>query len=155
MLALLIAIYALMLRSLTPVGLPVHLLKVGVSDHDSGPIVISLIATNGGGRPLLYVNSKETLWDELAKTLRSQLKVRPRWIVYVAGETGCHGQTWRTRSTLPEGCTAEVVLLTVTPNVGSDDARETGDSKGSANKVSRRLKQGGKKIERAVTLVML
>ena len=90
-LALLIPMFALMLRSPIPMGLPVHLLKMGATDHDSAPIVISVIGTGPGGLPTAYVNSKETPWNELDDAIRRQLQVRAHWIVYARQETKCLG----------------------------------------------------------------
>jgi len=50
-LALLIPMFALFQDFQVSVGLPVHLLKVGVSDHESEPIVISVVGTGPGGLP--------------------------------------------------------------------------------------------------------
>jgi biopolymer transport protein ExbD len=123
-LALLLPMIALMLRPRTPLGLPVHLLKVGVDDHDSSPIIVSVIATNWSAPPLLYVNSKETSWDELRNTLRTQLEVRPHWVVYVQADSDA---AWRDAVyviDVARGLHAEVVLLTTTPEIGSDRSRK-------------------------------
>jgi len=122
-LALLIPMFALMLRSPISVGLPVHVLKISSRDHDLPPIIISVIATNGSGRPALYVNSKETSWDELGNTLRSQLEVRPHWIVYVEGEDGASWQDVVNVTDVARGLHSEVVLLTATPNTDSRHSR--------------------------------
>jgi len=111
--------FALMLRSPIPAGLPVHLLKIGAGEVDFSPIIISVIATNGSGRPLLYVNSKETPWDELGNTIRGQLEVRPRWIVYVEGGDDVLWAYVAEVIDVARGLHAEVVLLTATPNIGS------------------------------------
>ena len=119
-LGILVPMYALMLRSPIPVGLPVHLLEMSAGDHDLPPIVVSVIATNESSRPVLYVNSKETSWEELGSTLRSQLEVRPHWIVYVEGEDGASWQDVVNVIDVARGLHAEVVLLTVTPNMDSE-----------------------------------
>ena len=124
-LAILIPMFMLSFRRI-PVGLRVHLLKMGASDLDSAPIVVSVVATNGGGQSVVYVNSKATSWSELGNTLRSQLEVRPRWIVYVAGGSDVAWADVTNAIDVARGLHAEVVLLTATPNVGSgqmNDAR--------------------------------
>jgi hypothetical protein len=118
-LGILIPMFALMLRSPIPMGLPVHLLKIGAGDHDFSPIIISVIATNGSGRPFLYVNSKETSWDELESTIRGQLKVRPRWIVWVEGGDDVSWGYVADVIDVSRGLHAEVVLLTATPRIDS------------------------------------
>ena len=122
-LGILIPLFAFMLSPSIPVGLPVHLMKILPGDHDLSPIIVSVIATNGSGRAVLYVNSKETSWDELGNTLRSDLKVRPRWIVYVAGGEKVPWRDVVNVIDVARGLHAEVVLLTAAPNVGSDDRR--------------------------------
>ena len=121
LLAVLIPMYALMLRSLIPVGftvgLPVHVLKIRYPDHDLPPIIISVISTNGSGQPVLYVNSKETSWDRLGSTLRSHLEVRPYWIVYVEGEDGASWRDVVNVIDVARGLHSEVVLLSATPQI--------------------------------------
>lgn len=120
-LALLIPMFALMLRSQGPVGLRVHLLQIGVSDHGSEPIVISVIARNTGGRPILYVNSKEMPWNELGNAIQSHLKVRPHWIVYVEGESDASWRGVVRAIDVAQGQGAEVVLLTAIPQASSGE----------------------------------
>ena len=122
-LALLIPMFALMLRSLNSVGLPVHVVKIGSGDHDLPPIIVSVTDTNGSGQPVLYVNSKETSWDELGNTLRSQLEVRPHWIVYVEGEDDASWQDVVKVIDVARGLHSEVVLLTAAPNTHSRHSR--------------------------------
>jgi biopolymer transport protein ExbD len=121
--ALLIPIFVLMLAPAIPVGLPVHILKLSSQDHNLPPLIVSVIATNEGGRSALYVRSKETSWDELGNTLRNQLKVRPHWVVYVEGEDYASWRDVVNVIDVAQGLHAEVVLLTAAPNVGSDDRR--------------------------------
>lgn len=118
LLAILIPMFALMLRFPIPVGLPVRLLKVGVSDRDLTSIVISVIGTSS--QPVVYVNSKETPWDELGNTLRSQLELRPHWIVYVEGGTEVPWAGVAKAIDVARGLHAEVVLLTDMSNISSD-----------------------------------
>ena len=118
-LALLIPMFALMLRSRIPVGLPVHLLKTSADDHDPPPIIVSVIAANRSGRSVVYVNSKEMPWDELSNALRRQLEVRPRWIVYVEGRDDVAWADLTKAIDVARGLHAEVVLLTATLNVDS------------------------------------
>jgi biopolymer transport protein ExbD len=127
-LAILIPMFGLM-DTQRSAGLPVHLLKIGVDDHDSSPIIVSVIATNWRVPPLLYVNSKETSWDELRNTLRSQLEVRPRWVVYVQADSDA---AWRDAVyviDVARGLHAEVVLLTTMPKIGSDRSHKAKNKK--------------------------
>ncbi len=122
-LGLLVPMFALMLRSPIPVGLPVHLVKVGVGERELPPIIINVVATNDHGRPLLYVNSKETSWDELGITLRSQLEVRPRWVVYVKGEDSVDWAYVAEVVDVARGLHAEIGLLPATSNIESGRVR--------------------------------
>jgi biopolymer transport protein ExbB/TolQ len=94
------------------VGLPVHLLKIGVSDYGLPPIVVSVANTSSSGVSAIYVNSKETSWNELGNTLRNDLKVRPRWIVYVEGGDVVPWADLAYAIDVAKGLRAEVVLLT-------------------------------------------
>lgn len=122
-LGLLIPVFALMLAPAIPVGLPVHILNLSPHDYDPPPIIVSVIATNGRVGSILYVNSEETSWDELRNTLRSQLKVRPHWVVYVEGKDYASWRDVMNVIDVARGLHAEVVLLTAAPNVGSDNGR--------------------------------
>jgi hypothetical protein len=121
-LALLIPMFALMLQEPIPVGLAVRLLKIGVSNHDSASIVVSVIGPIASGQSAAYVNSKETPWNELGNALRSQLKIRPHWIVYVAGEDKVAWGDIANTIDVARGLDAEVVLLTTTPEIHSSDS---------------------------------
>ena len=122
-LAILIPMFALV-DTRRAVGLPVRLLKIGVTDHDSAPIAISVIATSRSGQSAVYVNSKETPWKELGNTLRGQLKVRPHWIVYIGGGNDVPWADVTNAIDVARGLHAEVVLLT-TPGIDSGHQLET------------------------------
>ena len=115
--------FALMLRSQTPLGLTVHLLKMSAGDHDLPPIIVNVIRTNGNRLPVLYVNSKETSWDELGNTLRGQLEVRPHWVVYVEGANDVDWAYVADVIDVALGLHAEVVLLPAASNADSRHSR--------------------------------
>jgi biopolymer transport protein ExbB/TolQ/biopolymer transport protein ExbD len=110
-LAILIPMF-LLSQNRVPLGLHVHLLKIGASDHDLPPIVVTVMKKSTNGLPTIYVNSKETTWNDLSHTLRSQLEVRPHWIVYVEGEDDAWWQDVANAIDAARGLHAEVVLLT-------------------------------------------
>lgn len=95
----------------TSTGLPVHLLKTGVSVRDSESTIISVVDAGPTAPAVLYVNSTETPWNELGNTLRSQLKLRPDWIVYVWGEDTVAWAYVANAIDAVRGLHAEVVLL--------------------------------------------
>jgi hypothetical protein len=116
--------FVILVRAQTSMGLPVRLLKIGVADRDFPPIIIGVIRVGPGDSSVVFVNSKATPWDELGKTIRSQLKLRPRWIVYVEGGDGDDWGSVLKAIDVARGLHAEVVLLTAAPSIDSGYAPE-------------------------------
>jgi biopolymer transport protein ExbD len=116
-LAILLQLFAAFERYQVPMGLPVRLLRVGVNNHSSAPIVVSVIGPSATGQSEAYVNQKEIPWNELGKTLQSQLKLRPDWKVYVAGEDRVAWLDVVNAIDVARGLDAEVALLTVPPTI--------------------------------------
>lgn len=123
-LAFLIPMLAVTLVPAIPVGLRVHVSKISSRDHELPPIIVSVIAVKGSGRPVLCVNSKETSWDELGTTLRSQLKIRPLWIVYVEGDDETPWRDVVNVIDVARGIEADVMLLTAPPKIDSSHSPE-------------------------------
>jgi biopolymer transport protein ExbB len=115
--ALLIPMFALMLRSPIPVGLQVRLLKVGMSDHDSSAIVVSVVGGSTRTPRAVYVNSMETPWSELDNAIRNQLRTRPHWAVDVEGGDDVPWEWVADAIDVAHGLHAEVVLLTGAPRI--------------------------------------
>jgi biopolymer transport protein ExbD len=113
-----VLLFMLILGPRISMGLSVHVTKIGMSD-DSSPILISVIGASSSGESTVYVNSKKTPWNELGNTIRSQLKVRPHWIVYVEGEDNVLWAYVANAIDVAKGLNAEVVLLTTTPKIGT------------------------------------
>ncbi len=107
-----------------PVGLPVHLLRISASDHDFPPIIIRVIRVGSGDSSVVFVNSKATPWDELGKAIRSQLELRPRWIVYVEGADEYDWGSVLKAIDVVRGLHSEVILLTASPSIDSGYAPE-------------------------------
>jgi hypothetical protein len=126
-----------------PKGLPVHVLKMGVSEHSSGSIVISVIGTGPGGLPSVYVNSKETPWNELDDAIRSQLQVRADWIVYVEGGNEVPWHFVAYPIDVARGLHAEVVLLTEPPKIDSSHSPKAKTKKVTSD-VKSGIETGGK-----------
>ena len=119
-LAMLIPMFMLLESSRrNPVGLHVHLMKMSAADQDLGAIIIRVIGTGTSGPSVVFVNSKETPWNELGNTLRSQLEVCPRWIVYVGGGDDVAWQDVANTIDVARGLHAEVVLLPATTKIES------------------------------------
>jgi hypothetical protein len=120
-LALLVPLFALFQRFQIPMGLSVH---IDASEVHSTPIVISVLAASASVPSAVYVNSKKTPWDELDSTLRRQLNVRPRRVVYVEAETGASWRDVLNAIDVARGFRTEVVLLTTAPRIGSSPSPE-------------------------------
>ena len=123
-LAVILAVFIMIFSSShTSVGLDVRLVKPGglaTRDHLSvKPIVIGIVDTSTNGSPAVYVNSKKTPWDELDNTVRSELKVRPKWIAYVEAQNNVRWADVANAIDVVAGLHADVVLLTITPDINS------------------------------------
>ena len=119
-LAILVAAFMTFSSFRPPRGFPVRLVQIGVleAEHFSvEPIVIEIIGTSGSGPPAVYVNSKKMPSDELENRLRSELKVRPRWLAYVRAENNVSWRDVVNVIDVVEGLHANVVLLTIAPNI--------------------------------------
>jgi hypothetical protein len=130
-LGMLVPFFALFQRFQIPMGLSVRPLKIAVSDHNSGAIIITVTGASVRSPSAVYVNSKETPWDELGHTLRSQLEVRPRWIVYVEGGEDVGWADVTKAIDVARGLHAEVMLLTATPNIDASLVRAAKRAKAS------------------------
>jgi MotA/TolQ/ExbB proton channel family len=119
-LAILIPMFALV-DTRRAVGLPVRLLKIGVTDHGLPPIVVSVVSARRSGLSAIYVNSRETTWKELGNTIRNRLEVRPHWIVYIEGANDVPWADMANAIDVARGLHAEVVLLTAPPGIESSD----------------------------------
>jgi biopolymer transport protein ExbD len=113
-LAILIPMFVVFQRFQLPKGLHVHLLKIGVNDQDSEPIIISVVGTNAG-QPVVYVNSKKTPWDQLEAAVQSELRVHPQSAVYVQAENDVRWAYVVDIVDIVEGLHTRVVLVTDKP----------------------------------------
>ena len=112
-LAILVPSFALFQRFQIPKGLFVRPQKIVVSDHNLGAIVVSVTSKSVSGPCAVYVNARETTWDELGNALRGHLKGRPHWVVYVEGASEVAWADVAKAIDVARGLHAEVVLLTV------------------------------------------
>jgi biopolymer transport protein ExbB/TolQ/biopolymer transport protein ExbD len=124
-LAILLPMFALLLYPGTPRGLSVHLLKIAVGNYDPAPVVVSVIDAGPTSEPKVYVDSKETSWSELDGTLKRQLRLRPRWIVYVAADENVSWSHVAYAIDVARGLQAEVVLLTARPLTKTGNSPKT------------------------------
>jgi biopolymer transport protein ExbD len=61
--------------------------------------------------PRVYVHSKATSWKDLNGELRSQLKLRPEWAVYVEADPNVAWANVVSAIDVAKGLHAQVVLL--------------------------------------------
>jgi hypothetical protein len=67
----------------------VKVLKRGplaATDPLSDPVVVQILDAGLGVTPELYINSKPTSWNRFADDLKNELKLRPKWVVYVQAD---------------------------------------------------------------------
>jgi biopolymer transport protein ExbD len=103
-------------------GLPVRLLGPGErasrKEYFTTDPVVIVVALSKNGSADLYVNSKETPWDEFGTTVQRELKLRPRQVVYVEAESGVRWTDVVNVIDIVE-LDATVVLSTITPDTKS------------------------------------
>jgi biopolymer transport protein ExbD len=105
----------------TPTGLGVRLLPIGALDGDHHlpkPVVI-VIAAGANDSPVIRVNSKETMPNNLEEVTRRSLKLLAKPRVYVEAESTVAWADVTNVIDVMEGLNAEVVLLTATPDTSS------------------------------------
>jgi biopolymer transport protein ExbB/TolQ/biopolymer transport protein ExbD len=113
----------------SPMGLDVRVLQPALvtSAHFSvKPILIGLIEANG--QTAVYVNSKKTPWENLDTTVRKELRIRPRSMVYVEADNNVPWSDAAKVIDAVETIPADVVLLTVAPEFNSSHMGRTGKS---------------------------
>jgi hypothetical protein len=114
-LAILVPLFSLFQRLVVPMGLPVHALKIGVTDHGSDPILVSIGVTMTG-QLIVYVNSKESPWEELGSAIQGH--ERPGHpLVYVEAGNDVPWMDVVNAIDVAQGFQAEVVLLTTAPRI--------------------------------------
>ncbi len=117
-LALVIASFITFSSFGVPSGLWVGLLRPGEraarEEYFTTDSVVIVVAMSVDGIPVLYVNSKKTTWDELRNTVRGELELRQRRVVYVEAESGVRWADVANAIDIVER-DATVVLSTITP----------------------------------------
>jgi len=105
----------------TPTGLSVRLLPIGALDEDHllpKAVVIAVVAS-ANGSPVMRVNSRETLPNNLEEVTRRRLKLLAKPRVYVEAENSVAWGHVTNVIDVMEGLNAEVVLLTAAPDPSS------------------------------------
>ncbi len=110
-------IFWVVITPLAPHGLPVHLIRPGVTAPRSPGIQPLLVRIVGDGHSAkLYVGSDPVAWEDLGALLKKELAQRPPgWPVYIVGDPDVE---WRQVAEVIDavrGQQAKVILLTDAP----------------------------------------
>ena len=101
------------------VGIDVHLLKPGLlktaSDSWAEPLVGRVENVGPGSPPRLYLNSKLVGWEALAPELKTKLKSRSDWVVFIEADDDINWGDAVNAMDIIRGAGARVVLLTTRP----------------------------------------
>jgi biopolymer transport protein ExbD len=101
-----------------PMGVPIHLIRPGVTAPWSPgiqPLRVSVRRDGRNPRPSLYVDSQLVAWEDLGALLKKELAQRPPdWPVYVEGDPDLDWRQVAEAIDAVRGQQAEVVLLTGT-----------------------------------------
>ena len=126
-LIVLIIVFMVLLQPYPSKGLRVQVLKPGSSgvpnDPFSSPVVVQLLDAGMGVPPSVYVNSKATSWNKLGNDLKDELKLRPKWVVYVEADPNLPWSDVMNVVDVAKGLHARVVLLTLKPKLETSRAR--------------------------------
>jgi biopolymer transport protein ExbD len=125
-LMILMFIFMVFLQPYPSRGLYVKLLKPGpltASDPLNEPVVVQILDAGVGMTPDVYINSQPTSWNKLADDLKNELKVRPKWVVYVQADPVLPWANVVNVIDIGKSLQAKVVLLTLEPNVKNRPVR--------------------------------
>lgn len=125
-LVILIIIFMVLLQPYPARGLYVKVLKPGTlaaTDPLSDPVVVQILDARLGVTPELYINSKPTSWNKFADDLKNELKLRPKWVVYVQADPILPWADIASAIDVAKGLHADVVLLTIQPTIKHRDVR--------------------------------
>jgi biopolymer transport protein ExbD len=128
-LVILIIIFMVVLQPYPARGLCVKVLKPGplaAPDPLSDPVVVQMLDAGLGVTPELYVNSKPTSWNKFGDDLKNELKLRPKWVVYVQADPNLPWADITSAIDVAKGLHADVVLLTIQPTIQPRGVRAKG-----------------------------
>lgn len=115
--------FMILLQPYPSKGLYVWLLKPGAldaaNDPLSQPVVVQVLDAGPGATPAVYVNSKATTWTRLSSDLKDELKLCPKWVVYVEADPSVAWADAVNVTDVAKGLHARVVLLTSKPSLKS------------------------------------
>lgn len=101
------------------VGIPVRLVRPGplrvTRDFITPPPVVRIASGGASSSPQVYLNSRPVGWEDLAPLLKSDLKSRAEWFVYVEADSDVAWGDAVNAMDIIRGTGAQVVLLTIKP----------------------------------------
>jgi biopolymer transport protein ExbD len=104
------------LELIVPSGLPIHVIRPGVTIPRSPgiqPLRVSVRRDGRNSRPILYVDSQLVAWEDFGALLKKELARRPPdWPVYVEGDPDVEWRQVAEAIDAIRGEQGEVVLLT-------------------------------------------
>jgi len=118
-LIILIFVFMILLQPYPHKGLFVELMNPGLlaaaSDPVAQPVIVQVLYNGPGAEPDVYVDSKVASWGRLDSALMDELKLRPKWIVYVEADANVGWADVARAIDVAKGLHARVVLLTTKP----------------------------------------
>ncbi len=102
---------------------------LATSDPLSYPVVVQILNAGLGVTPELYINSKPTSWNRFAVDLKNELKLRPKWVVYVQADPILPWADIASAIDVAKGLHADVVLLTIQPTIQPRGVRQRGKNR--------------------------
>jgi hypothetical protein len=119
-LLILIFVYMILLQPYPHKGLFVELMSPGLlaaaSDPASQPVIVQVLYNGPGVEPDVHVNSKVASWGRLDSALMDELKLHPKWLVYVEADANVGWADVANAIDVAKGLHARVVLLTTKPS---------------------------------------
>ena len=131
-LLILIIIFMVLLQPYPARGLYVKVLKPGplaAPDPLNDPVVVEILDAGPGVTPELYINSKPTSWNTFGDDLKNEIKLRPKWVVYVQADPNLPWADVTSAIDVAQGLHADVVLLTIQPTIQPRSVRTKGKKK--------------------------
>ena len=100
-------------------GIDVRLVRPGAlrgtRDFITPQLVVRIESAGSGSAPHVYLNSRPVAWEGLAPLLRSELKSRAEWFVYIEADSDVAWGDAASAMDVIRGAGAQVVLLTTPP----------------------------------------
>ena len=114
------------------VGIDVRLVRPGplraTDDFITPALVVCITSAGAGSSPQVYLNSRPVAWEDLAPSLKSELKFRAEWFVYVEADSDLEWGDAVNAMDIIRGAGGQVVLLTTQPTPSPANPHRTRQS---------------------------